>query len=85
MKTLNKTKSSSKGSAIPIVLPSDQVSLKKFLTDPARKDMLSINGIERQAGLSQGIVSKFVHGKRALHPKQVEKLLPVVKLIGYLL
>ncbi|QHT71984.1 DeoR family transcriptional regulator [Rhodocytophaga rosea] len=47
--------------------------------------MLSINGIERQAGLSQGIVSKFVHGKRALHPKQVEKLLPVVKLIGYLL
>jgi len=83
LKIVNKPEASSKQAPAPIVLPADQARVKDFLSDPARKQMISINGIEREAGLSQGIVSKFIHGKKALHPKQVEKLLPVLKVIGY--
>jgi DNA-binding LacI/PurR family transcriptional regulator len=44
---------------------------------------LSINMIEKEAGMTQGTLSKYLNGKRGLPDKHRERLLEVLKKYGY--
>lgn len=44
---------------------------------------LSVNHLEKEAGLAQGTLSKAIRGVRRLNPNHIEKLIPVLKRYGF--
>ena len=60
-----------------------QDKIKQFLTD--RRKLLNIKEIEANAGIYVSSLSKFLNGAkyRSLTDEQIEKLLPVLKQIGF--
>lgn len=44
---------------------------------------LSVNNLEKEAGLAQGTLSKAVHGVRRLTQRHIDKLLPVLQRYGF--
>lgn len=59
----------------------ERVKLKKYLE--ANAGILSIRNIERDAGLSEGTVRRFISGERGLSDHAKEKLIPVLEKLGY--
>ncbi len=57
--------------------------IKQFLTE--RRGIVSINEIEKRAGIPRYTLQKFVNGEkyRILTPEQIEKVLPVLGRIGF--
>ena len=44
---------------------------------------LSLNQLEKEAGLPQSLLSKATKGKRRLNQGHIEKLVPVLELYGF--
>ena len=57
-----------------------QDKIKEFLTKSAS---LSQSSLEKEAGLSQGLINKVLAGKRDFNKSHIAKLYPVLKKYGY--
>lgn len=58
------------------------MDIKAFFT-PERKRLISIKEVESMAGLPVGTLAKFLAGKRDLPAKHIDKIVEVLKLLGY--
>ncbi len=52
----------------------------KFLSE---RPALSLNQLEKEAGLPQSLLSKVIKGKRALNENHLIKIVPVLKKYGF--
>ena len=52
----------------------------KFLSE---RPALSLNQLEKEAGLPQSLLSKVIKGKRALNEGHLTKLVPVLEKYGF--
>jgi len=44
---------------------------------------LSVNQLEKEAGLAQGTLSKAINGVRNLNSNHIERLIPVLERYGF--
>jgi len=56
---------------------------EKIVNFVKERPALSVNYIEKEAGLAQGTLSKAVRGVRNLTSKHIEKLIPVLEKYGF--
>ncbi len=59
----------------------DKKKLRKYLQQNA--DNLNVRSIQREAGLAEGTLRKFISGERCLSDEAMEKLLPVIRKLGF--
>lgn len=57
--------------------------IRAYLLDPERRDLITVNGIEKKAGIPGGNLAKFLAGRRPLPEARVDTLVRVLQFIGF--
>lgn len=56
---------------------------EKIIGFLSQRPALSLNKLEKEAGLPQSLLSKAMKGKRRLNQAHIEKLIPIIIIYGF--